>query len=76
LGTGIEIAHAYLRPRMDLPGIPVVALYQNGYWPNDLSTMVKGITGDAVSNFRLKRYDDPHQAPAFIKEILADLGFG
>lgn len=76
LGTGIEIAHAYLRPRLGLPEIPVIALYHNGYWPNDLSTMIKGITGDAVSKFQLKRYDDSRQAPAFIKEILADLGIG
>ena len=40
LGTGIEIAHAYLRPRMGLPEIPVVALYQEDYWPNNLSSMI------------------------------------
>ena len=76
LGTGIELAHAYLRPRLGLPEIPVVALYQDGYWPNDLSTMIKGITGDAVPRFSLKRYDDPRRAQDFIKEIVEDLKLG
>ena len=57
LGTGIEIAHAYLRPRLGLPAIPVIALYQKDYWPNNLSTMIRGITRDEVSNFMLKVYD-------------------
>ncbi|MBW2441017.1 MAG: hypothetical protein JRH12_11115 [Deltaproteobacteria bacterium] len=73
LGTGIEFAHAYLRPRLGLPEIPVVALYQNGHWPNDLSTMIKGITGDVASCFRLHRYDDPRLAQDFIKEIVEDI---
>ncbi len=51
LGTGIEIAHAYLRPRLGVPEIPVIALYQKNYWPNNLSTMIRGITTDEVSNF-------------------------
>ena len=33
LNTGIEIAHAYLRPRLGLMAIPVFALYQKNYWP-------------------------------------------
>jgi hypothetical protein len=31
LGTGIELAHAYLRPGLGLPAIPVIALYQEDY---------------------------------------------
>jgi hypothetical protein len=54
LGTGIEIAHAYLRPRLCLPAIPVIALYQKDCWPNNLSTMIRGIPSDEVSNFMLK----------------------
>ena len=73
LGTGIELAHAYLRPRLGLPEIPVVALYQDGYWPNDLSTMIKGITRDVAPRFRLKRYEDPRRAQEFIPDILTDL---
>ena len=73
LGTGIEIAHAYLRPRMGLPKIPVVALYQKDYWPHNLSSMIRGISGDRVHGFKNVEYDDPHEAPRFIKEILAAL---
>jgi hypothetical protein len=69
LGTGIEIAHAYLRPRLGLVEIPVIALYQKDYWPNNLSTMIRGITRDEVSNFALKEYDDPNSAREFIPEL-------
>ena len=73
LGTGIEIAHAYLRPRMGLPEIPVVALYQEDYWPNNLSSMIRGIPADEAPNFVLKVYDDPANAGEFIPEILGNL---
>ena len=73
LGTGIEIAHAYLRPRLGLTAIPVIALYQKDYWPNNLSTMIRGITADEVPNFMLKVYDDPANAPEFIPELLGGL---
>ena len=74
LGTGIELAHAYLRPRLGLSEIPVVALYQKDYWPHNLSSMIRGITGERVPGFRNIEYDDPHQATGFIKEILNDIG--
>jgi len=73
LGTGIEIAHAYLRPRFGLPVIPVIALYQKDYWPNKLSTMIRGITADEVPHFRLKVYEDAADAREFIPEVLKDL---
>ena len=73
LGTGIEIAHAYLRPRLGLPGIPVLAFYQKDYWPNNLSTMIGGITADEVPGFVLKKYDNPHDAREFIPKLLKDL---
>src|ERR1043165_2927797 len=44
LGTGIEFAHAYLRPKLGLPPIPILALYQENFWPNGLSTMVVGLS--------------------------------
>jgi hypothetical protein len=56
LGTGIEIAHAYLRPRMGLKEIPVLALYEKDYWPNKLSTMIQGISSEEVPNFNLVEY--------------------
>lgn len=70
LGTGIEIAHAYLRPRLGLPEIPVIALYQKDYWPNNLSTMIRGITADEAPHFMLKMYDNPVNAGEFIPELL------
>jgi len=70
LGTGIEIAHAYLRPRLGLPAIPVIALYQKDYWPNNLSTMIRGITADQAPHFMLKVYDDPANAGEFIPELI------
>ncbi len=57
LGTGIEIAHAYLRPRLGLPEIPVLALYQKNYWPNKLSTMITGITKQKIQHFHLIEYE-------------------
>jgi len=70
LGTGIEIAHAYLRPRFGLPAIPVFALYQKDYWPNNLSTMIRGITADEVPGFVVKEYDEPASAAEFIPDLL------
>ena len=74
LGTGIEIAHAYPRPRLGLPEIPVIPLYQKNYWPNNLSTMIRGITANEVSQFVLKEYDVPDDAEEFISELLGRLG--
>ena len=70
LGTGIEIAHAYLRPRLGLKEIPVIALYQKDYWPNNLSTMIRGFSAAKAPNFVLKVYDDPMNAREFIPELL------
>jgi hypothetical protein len=43
LGTGIEIAHAYLRPKTGLDQIPILALYEKDYWPGKLSSMIRGL---------------------------------
>lgn len=56
LGTGIEIAHAYLRPRMNLKMIPILCLYEKDYWPNKLSTMIQGISSDKVKDFYIEEY--------------------
>lgn len=74
LGTGIEIAHAYLRPRLGLREIPVFALYQKDFWPNNLSTMIRGISRDEVSNFALLEYDDPVSAREFIPRLFEEIG--
>jgi hypothetical protein len=70
LGTGIEIAHAYLRPRMHLPEIPILALYEKDYWPNKLSTMIQGITQKDAAHFELHEYSTEdeltHSIPKFM----------
>ena len=56
LGTGVEVAHAYLRPRMGLKEIPILALYEKDYWPNKLSTMIRGISNEEFPSFNLMEY--------------------
>ncbi len=73
LGTGIEIAHAYLRPRLGLPTVPVLALYQKDYWPNNLSTMIRGISAEKVPHFLLKEYTDLNHGKDIIDEFIKAL---
>ncbi len=73
LGTGNEIAHAYLRPRMNLAPIPVLALYQKDYWPNKLSTMIRGITQEEAPHFELCDYIDIEEAQGFVRKFLSKL---
>jgi hypothetical protein len=73
LGTGIEIAHAYLRPRMGLSRIPVLALYEKDYWPNKLSTMIKGISKESVPHFTLREYKTLEDGKEIITEFLTHL---
>ncbi len=73
LGTGVEIAHAYLRPRMGLKQIPVLALYEKDYWPNKLSTMIRGITKEKVPSFTLREYTSLEEAKEIVKEFLGKL---
>ena len=72
-GTGNEIAHAYIRPRLGLPVIPVLALYQTGSWQNGLSTMIRGIDTEEISHFVLEEYGDITEAKAHISDILRKL---
>ncbi len=69
LGTGIEFAHAYLRPRMGLHMIPVIGLYQKDYWPNKLSTMIRGIAKEKLSQVMVYNYDDIPDAEEFLETI-------
>jgi hypothetical protein len=73
LGTGIEIAHAYLRPRLGLPPIPVLAFYEKDYWPNKLSTMIKGISKENVPHFSLKEYKNLDESKIILTEFLHNL---
>ena len=70
LGTGIEMAHVYLRPRLGLKPIPVIALYQQDYWPNKLSTMITGITSSECACFEIIEYPSPETASVFIPEVI------
>jgi hypothetical protein len=70
LVTGIEIAHAYLRPRIGLSLIPILALYEKDYWPNKLSTMIKGISKETVPHFTLKEYKNLEDGKKIINEFL------
>jgi len=73
LGTGIELAHAYLRPRMGLSTIPVLALYEKEYWPNKLSTMIRGISSQQVPHFILREYDTVEEAARILDDFLPSL---
>jgi hypothetical protein len=73
LGTGIEIAHAYLRPRLGLSTVPVLALYEKDYWPNKLSTMIRGISTEDVPHFTLKEYKDFEEGKKSLNEFLINL---
>lgn len=73
LGTGIEIAHAYLRTRLGLSVIPVLALYEKDYWPNKVSTMIKGITKEKVPQFTLQEYKNLDEGKKIIDEFLLGL---
>jgi hypothetical protein len=70
LGTGIEIAHAYLRPRMGLKEIPILALYEKDYWPNKLSTMIRGISDKEIPHFILREYENIDEAEKTICKFL------
>jgi len=70
LGTGVEITHAYLRPRMGLAAIPVIALYQKGFWPNHLSAMIRGISDAEVPFFALVEYNTPEDISSRLTPVL------
>lgn len=69
-GTGIEVAHAYLRPRMGLPDVPILLLYQKEYWKSGLSTMVRGLPFDQLSNVELHDYEDQSELDGLISDFL------
>lgn len=76
LGTGVEVAHAYLRPRMGLKKIPILLLYQKDYWPNELSTMIRGISNGVIPNVKLAEYENLEDARKKLAGFLKGLGDG
>jgi len=73
LGTGIEVAHAYLRPRMGLKKIPVLGLYQKDYWPNKLSTMIRGISSESIPQVTVYDYETIDDAEHYLESFLKNL---
>ena len=73
LGTGVEIAHAYLRPRMGIKEIPILALYEKDYWPNKLSTMIRGLSKKELPNFKLIEYDNIDDVENIIELFLSNI---
>jgi len=73
LGTGIEIAHAYLRPRMGIKEIPILVLYEKDYWPNKLSTMIRGISNEELPNFNLIEYTNFYDVENIIQNFFTAL---
>jgi len=73
LGTGVEIAHAYLRPSMGFKEIPILALYEKDYWPNKLSTMIRGIPKKKLPKFKLIEYTDIDDVGRIIQNFLTKL---
>ncbi len=71
LGTGIEIAHAYLRPRLGLAAIPILFLYEKDFWPNNLSSMVRGLDRETSSTSQLFEYTTVLQAIGFVKKFIS-----
>jgi len=74
LGTGIEIAHAYLRSRIGLSEVPILALYEKNFWPQGVSSMVRGISSEEHPNFYLGEYAALSEACVKIDEFLATVG--
>lgn len=73
LGTGIEFAHAYLRPRMEIKQVPVLGLYQKEYWPNKLSTMIRGISKESVSQVIVYDYEQIEDAVQYLEVFFENI---
>lgn len=74
LGTGIEIAHAYLRVRLGLKPVPILLLYKKDFWPNKLSTMVRGVPLSEYPNFNLIEYSDFEGLQKIVRSFVEALG--
>jgi hypothetical protein len=73
LGTGIEIAHAYLRSRIGLRALPILALYEKDFWLHGVSSMVRGISPEEHPAFYLREYSTLDQARGEVDEFIATL---
>ncbi|MFC2162922.1 hypothetical protein ACFLRF_04505 [Candidatus Altiarchaeota archaeon] len=73
IGTGIEFAHAYLRPKTGHPEIPILVLYEKDYWPQGLSSMVKGAAWGEAENIMISEYGSVDDGRAKIKDFLESI---
>ena len=73
LGTGIEIAHAYLRPKTGLGKIPILALYEKDYWPGKLSSMIRGLDKKDYPHIEVVEYTNLDEAASQISNFLSGI---
>lgn len=74
LGTGIEIAHAYLRPRLGLSEVPILALYEKDFWLQGLSSMVRGISLEEHPYYFLEEYSTLSEACTKVDDFINSIG--
>jgi len=70
LGTGIELAHSYQRPRVGLKEIPILGLYEESYWLYGISSMVAGIVPEEIPAFNLEVYKNLEDAENYVRKFL------
>jgi hypothetical protein len=56
---------------MGLPEVPILALHEKDYWPQGVSSMVRGISSEVYPNFHLEEYMTLPEACARIEKFLA-----
>ncbi|MGE4234349.1 MAG: hypothetical protein AB7F43_13560 [Bacteriovoracia bacterium] len=71
LGTGIEIAHSYLRPKLGLKPIPILLLYEKDFWPNGLSLMLTGLTEKSAPGLEVFEYKTINEAREKLASFLS-----
>ncbi|UCD03186.1 MAG: hypothetical protein JSV63_00940 [Candidatus Aenigmatarchaeota archaeon] len=72
LGTGIEIAHAYIRPKLGLKEIPMLLLYNKTYGA-ELSGMVRGMSKAELPNVVMMEYETPEEAQDIIRVFFEEI---
>lgn len=70
LGTGIELAHSYLRPRLGKSEIPILVLYHEGYWESGLSMMVRGLPFYELPNVEVHYYKDMEEMDRIVVDFI------
>ncbi len=70
IGTGIEFAHAYLRPRLGLSEVPILVLYEKDFWSNGLSSMVCGVGNETARQLRINEYESLDGAKESVASFL------